>query len=223
MPEQRRYGTAKSEKPGGPSNSTATTAADAAAGKPTTGTSIPSYQKQYDTGERREIRAAPKGSPVSERVPLLLDSSSDHNGNGGGNNSGRRGPHGGGGSGGGGIVAADAFAAGSSRRDNNRVLTALLVLNYMIGSGILNSPQVFKSSGIGVATILYIVAGLVTLCFVMLTSSYCTNLSNVCLLLHLLIRNLLYCSTRSYIVHVVAVTAASFLGSKFDFPSLRFF
>jgi len=34
------------------------------------------------------------------------------------------------------------FGAGSSRRDNGRVFTTLLVLNYMIGAGILNAPQV---------------------------------------------------------------------------------
>ena len=35
-----------------------------------------------------------------------------------------------------------AFGAGSSRRDNGRIFTTLLALNYMIGAGILNAPQV---------------------------------------------------------------------------------
>ena len=39
-------------------------------------------------------------------------------------------------------AASTAFGAGSSRRDNGIVLTALLILNYMIGAGIINAPQV---------------------------------------------------------------------------------
>lgn len=56
-------------------------------------------------------------------------------------------------------VTGDPFAKGSHRRDNGRILTTILLLNYMIGSGILNSPQVFSDSGVAAATILYITAG----------------------------------------------------------------
>lgn len=55
--------------------------------------------------------------------------------------------------------AGGAFASRSSRRDNGKIFTTILVLNYMIGSGILNSAEVFEKSGIAWATILYIVAG----------------------------------------------------------------
>jgi len=37
--------------------------------------------------------------------------------------------------------------------------TIFLVVNYMIGSGILNTPQTFKESGIAATTVLYILAG----------------------------------------------------------------
>lgn len=53
----------------------------------------------------------------------------------------------------------EAFARGSSRRDNSKIVTTTLLLNYMIGSGIFNSAQVFEDSGIALATILYAIAG----------------------------------------------------------------
>lgn len=89
------------------------------------------------SGERREIRV-PNEEPGSEHQPLLLISEDG---------------------GGGGLRGVDAFGAGSSRRDNSKLITTALILSYMIGSGILNAPQVFQSSGIGPATILYIISG----------------------------------------------------------------
>lgn len=50
------------------------------------------------------------------------------------------------------------FGKGSRRTDNNRIVTILLVLNYMIGSGILNTPQTFRDSGVAATTALYIIA-----------------------------------------------------------------
>ncbi|CAM9126393.1 unnamed protein product [Phaeothamnion confervicola] len=41
-------------------------------------------------------------------------------------------------------------------------MTMILVLNYMIGTGILNQPQVFKEAGIAAATLLYMTAGVAT-------------------------------------------------------------
>lgn len=57
------------------------------------------------------------------------------------------------------VGSGGAFAPGSSRRDNGKILTTLLTLNYMIGSGILNSAQVVEQSGVATATILYILSG----------------------------------------------------------------
>lgn len=37
-------------------------------------------------------------------------------------------------------------------------MTGFLVLNYMIGSGILNTPQAFRDSGIAATTVLYCIA-----------------------------------------------------------------
>lgn len=149
MAGPRRYGTTKVAKAPGSRASTAGPAAAASAAEPRR---IPLL-----TGERREIRVPNDGNnnneqPYSERQPLLMRSGSDRKAAGGG--------RGGRGSGGNGDAAPAVFAAGSSRRDNTKVLTTLLVLNYMIGSGILNAPQVFQGSGIGSATILYIVAGM---------------------------------------------------------------
>lgn len=50
------------------------------------------------------------------------------------------------------------FARGSRRTDNGRWVTVLLVLNYMIGSGILNTPQMFRDSGVAGCSLLYIIA-----------------------------------------------------------------
>lgn len=165
MPEQRRYGTTKGEKLAGLANSnaqaeattgTSISAAAAAAG-PSAGKSVKKKSIYSTDGGRRKTPVGVPAMPtnegeavVSEREPLLLDSSSDDHHH----------HHSGVGGGGGGGVVADAFAAGSSRRDNSKVLTTLLVLNYMIGSGILNAPQVFEASGIALATILFIVSGL---------------------------------------------------------------
>lgn len=41
---------------------------------------------------------------------------------------------------------------------NSELMTSFLMLNAMIGSGILNQPQVFQASGIGAALILFTVA-----------------------------------------------------------------
>lgn len=52
--------------------------------------------------------------------------------------------------------------ASNASSDNSRIssCTAIfLVVNYMIGSGILNTPQTFKDSGIAATTLLYILAG----------------------------------------------------------------
>lgn len=131
MPGQRRYGSTKSSKLAGLGDKSAKLAE-----KPT---KIPLL-----SGERREIRV-PNEEPVSEHQPLLLGSD---DGGGGGR---RRG--------GGGLGEVGAFGAGSSRRDNGKLITGTLILSYMCGSGILNAPQVFESSGVGPATILYIVSG----------------------------------------------------------------
>eukprot|EP00903_Cladosiphon_okamuranus_P006099 g6009.t1 len=128
MPGKRRYGSTKSSKLAGLGEKSAKLAE-----KPT---EIPLL-----SGERREIRV-PKQEPVSEHQPLLRVSDDD----------------GGGGDGGDGLGEADAFGAGSSRRDNSKLITGTLILSYMCGSGILNAPQVFESSGIGPATILYIIS-----------------------------------------------------------------
>ncbi|CAM9872708.1 unnamed protein product, partial [Laminaria digitata] len=141
MAGPRRYGTTKVAKvPGSRASTAGPPAAAAATAEPRR---IPLLK-----GERREIRVPNDGNsganeqPYSERQPLLM----------------RSGGGGGGGGAGGAAPAAAVFAAGSSRRDNTKALTTLLVLNYMVGSGILNAPQVFEGSGIGPATILYIVA-----------------------------------------------------------------
>lgn len=68
----------------------------------------------------------------SKSEPLLLDP----RGNGGNGKNG---------SGGGAGSALGAFASGSSRRDNGKAVTTILVLGYMLCSGILNTPQVISS------------------------------------------------------------------------------
>lgn len=187
MARQRRYGSIKTGKApdtsrtdGGESSTTNNVATAAGAARatqaaapskttPAPPASIPKQNIPLLSGERLEIRgpdaagaAASRGhyddggrdkkgnngrpqyyqqgssssSPTTEREPLLLDSRGANCRD-----------------------QAGVLGAGSSRRDNSRVVTTILVLNYMIGSGILNSPQVFEESGIGCATILYIVAG----------------------------------------------------------------
>lgn len=134
MPGQRRYGSTKSSKLAGLGEK-----GGKLTEKPTT--KIPLL-----SGERREIRV-PSEEPISEQQPLLLGSED------GGDR--RRGGRGGVRS----LGDGDAFGAGSSRRDNGKLITSTLILSYMCGSGILNAPQVFQSSGIGPATILYIISG----------------------------------------------------------------
>ena len=50
------------------------------------------------------------------------------------------------------------FGKGARRTDNNRLVTILLVLNYMIGSGILNTSQTALRSGLAATTVLYVIA-----------------------------------------------------------------
>lgn len=87
------------------------------------------------TGERKEIRVPSQDRRDAERQPLLVDSVGTNHCNGG------------------------VLASGSSRRDNGRLLTTLLILNYMVGTGVLNAPQVFEQSGVVPATLLYAVSG----------------------------------------------------------------
>ena len=56
-------------------------------------------------------------------------------------------------------INAGLFGKGARRTDNGRLVTILLVLNYMIGSGILNTSQTFLRSGVAAATMLYVIAG----------------------------------------------------------------
>lgn len=51
------------------------------------------------------------------------------------------------------------FTRGSRRIDNSRRWTVVQLLNYMIGSGILNSPQIFSKSGVAAATVTYLIVG----------------------------------------------------------------
>ncbi|CAM9582688.1 unnamed protein product, partial [Ectocarpus sp. 13 AM-2016] len=45
-----------------------------------------------------------------------------------------------------------------NQKRNSSLMTGFLVLNYMIGSGILNTPQTFRDSGIAATTVLYCIA-----------------------------------------------------------------
>ncbi|CAN0100820.1 unnamed protein product, partial [Ectocarpus sp. 6 AP-2014] len=130
MAGQRRYGTTKGDKLTGVRGGSSKASKGPSAEQPRAAREARAHGGEEAGRER----------PASEREPLLLGSSDDGNG---GRNLGD---------------STDVFAPGSSRRDNSKVLTTLLVLNYMIGSGILNSPQVFQGSGIGPATILYAVS-----------------------------------------------------------------
>ncbi|CAN0186939.1 unnamed protein product, partial [Ectocarpus sp. 12 AP-2014] len=131
MAGQRRYGTTKGDK---------LTGVRGGSSKATKGPSAEQPRAAREARAHGGGEEAGRERPASEREPLLLGSSDDGNC---GRNLGE---------------STDVFASGSSRRDNSKVLTTLLVLNYMIGSGILNSPQVFEGSGIGPATILYAVS-----------------------------------------------------------------
>lgn len=51
------------------------------------------------------------------------------------------------------------FGRGARRKDNGRLATVFLVTNFLVGSGILNTPQSFRSSGLVAATFLFFVAG----------------------------------------------------------------
>lgn len=55
-------------------------------------------------------------------------------------------------------INAGIFGKGSRRQDNGRLVTAFLVVNYMIGSGILNTPQTFRDGGLAATTLLYFIA-----------------------------------------------------------------
>ena len=81
-------------------------------------------------GDSRENMDGNSHLSPSEKDPLLASVVSDDAVSSGG---GRNGDDG---------AASTAFGAGSSRRDNGMVLTALIILNYMIGAGIINAPQV---------------------------------------------------------------------------------
>lgn len=139
MRGQRRYGT-----------STATTSAVAAGGDGDSLVTIPRSEPAIIEGTQDRS----EGRPSTEREPLLSGISGGGRNGGTGRNWDRCFV---------GSVAVensnDPFAKGSQRRDNGRILTCVLVLNYMIGSGILNSSQVFSESGISAATVLYITAG----------------------------------------------------------------
>ena len=50
------------------------------------------------------------------------------------------------------------FGRGARRQDNDRLVTVFLVVNFILGSGILNMPQTFRDSGLAATTVLYIVA-----------------------------------------------------------------
>lgn len=51
------------------------------------------------------------------------------------------------------------FGPGARRTDNNRTMTVILILNYMIGSGILNTAQTFRNSGAAASCVLFIISG----------------------------------------------------------------
>lgn len=50
------------------------------------------------------------------------------------------------------------FGRGDRRTDNSIVMTVIVTLNYMIGSGILNAPQIFRESGVAAASVLFLLA-----------------------------------------------------------------
>ena len=49
------------------------------------------------------------------------------------------------------------FGRGARRQDNSRLETVFLLVNYTLGSVILNTPQTFKDSGLVVTTVLYFI------------------------------------------------------------------
>lgn len=51
------------------------------------------------------------------------------------------------------------FGRGARRTDNGRAMTILLMVNYKIGSGILNAPQAVRESGLAASILLYVVVG----------------------------------------------------------------
>ena len=57
------------------------------------------------------------------------------------------------------------FGKGARRTDNDRLVTTLLVLNHMIGSGILNTSQMVLKSGVVVASVFYVIAGECNHCY----------------------------------------------------------
>lgn len=54
--------------------------------------------------------------------------------------------------------SAGMFGREARRQDNGRLMTVFLVLSFMIGSGILNTPQAFRESGLAATTVLYFLA-----------------------------------------------------------------
>lgn len=58
----------------------------------------------------------------------------------------------------GGVLNAGIFGRGARRQDNGRLVTVFLVVNFMIGSGILNTPQTFRDSGLAATTVIYFIA-----------------------------------------------------------------
>lgn len=58
----------------------------------------------------------------------------------------------------------NAFERGSRRFDNTRSWTLFQLLNYMIGSGILNAAQAFRDSGVAAAITLFTIVGRSSCC-----------------------------------------------------------
>lgn len=59
------------------------------------------------------------------------------------------------------LIPTDSVDKGAPGKEKPPISTRMaifLVVNYMIGSGILNTPQTFRDSGIAATTVLYILA-----------------------------------------------------------------
>lgn len=177
MVGQRRYGTATAKSSGLVGGARTTISANQGrqvplAPKSTSSSAAPAYETPNSPiildgphakpfVKRGELAAE---DPSSEREPLLLAEShgtgvrsTRHCELGGRWNQASESPKDVGGWSGG------VFSPGSSRRDNGKVVTMVLVLSYMIGSGILNSSQVFSESGVATATIFYVMSGTLVL------------------------------------------------------------
>ena len=55
-------------------------------------------------------------------------------------------------------VDAGIFGRGARNQDSGRFMTVCSVVNFIMGSGILNTPQSFSDSGIAATTVLYFLA-----------------------------------------------------------------